>query len=511
MSDKGAAPAPFIKIILPALAGLALSAYFDINHFATGVLCIAALATALAAQRRGAGSAATWLGILLFFFTVSEAATPTSRLPEGQYVTAVAQIREISSVRGRWQHTIADVGYYKPQGAEAAWQKADESIQLSIDTSYAVAPGMQMAFRGWLNPIDTTGSSYGNLMRRRGLHARLYLTPGNMLKEAGYTSATPAYYAYKLHEKAVRRLDRLDLGDDSRAVVAAMVTGDRGTIGRNLRQEYNRSGGAHLLAVSGLHVGIVFILINIVLYLLPAFPRGHIVKNAAAIACIWLYAVTAGLAPSAMRAALMFSFAQLALASSSRRNALNIMLGSAIIMLAVNPNYIADPGFLLSYAAVLSIFVFYRPIFDLVRTGHKLPDAVIGVIVVGFVATVGTAPISSHLFGNFSLIGILINPIVILTAHIIVLLGVVWIIAPAGLLQPLFSAALDTVAGIQNSVIEWSAAQTWAIFEGHLPAAGVFLCYTLIATSAIIVHTTNKYGTHGSRLRGHRGRRRAII
>lgn len=490
MTARSPLSAPFLKIILPTAAGLAIAAYAGINWAVAGIFCAVFTILALLFRERRAGSVFTWLGIMLFFITASKAAESRSSLPMGKHITAIAQIRETPSVTGRWQHTTADIGFYKPSDEPGApWQKVHERIRLSVDTTYAITQGKQLAFRGWLNPIDTAGSSYGTLMRRRGYHGRMYLTPGNLLKETAHTSKTPSYSASRLHTAAAARLNRLKLSDRSRATVAAMTIGDKRYIDRDLRRSYNLSGGAHLLAVSGLHVGIVFILINILLYLLPSFRRGHIIRNIAAIAAIWLYATAAGLSPSVIRAATMFSFAQLALATSSQRNALNILLGSAVVMLAVNPNYAGEPGFILSYCAVLSIFAFYKPIANILHTRYKAVNVILGVIIVGFTATLGTAPLVSHWFGNFSLTGIIINPAVILTAHIIVLFGVLWIIAPIGVLQPVFSAILDRAAGIQNAVVEWSAMQKWAVFEGYLPAAGAFLCYVLVFLSIIILYS----------------------
>src|SRR5699024_10392366 len=102
--------------------------------------------------------------------------------------------------------------------------------------------------------------------------------------------------------------------------------------------DYGTTGASHLLAVSGLHVGIVAMLVNLLLWLLPAFRYGHVVKNAAAITVIGLYTLLTGLSPSAVRAALMFSGAQLALAASRRGNSANILLATASVMLLIRPD-----------------------------------------------------------------------------------------------------------------------------------------------------------------------------
>lgn len=497
MQDAQTSTAPFLKIILPAALGLLLALVIDVPAWIAAACFLAAFLTAILLRRQARGSLYVWVSILLFFFTVAGIRTPRNKIPYGERVTIAVQVGQAPHTRGRWQATTAEAGFLRAdtQDADGGWIRVDERIQLYIDTCYhGITAGNQLVLTGWFNPVDTAGSSYGNLMRMRGIFGRIYLTPGNLLRQAPYTSRTPAYYASLLQEKAIAKLDRLELSDASAAVVTAMTAGDKRGVERELRGRYADTGAAHLLAVSGLHVGIVFILVNLLLYFLPVARRGHIIKNVLAIAAIWLYASMSGLSPSAVRAALMFSFAQAALATSSYRNALNIMLGSAVVMLAVNPNYAGDPSFLLSYSAVLAIFVFFSPLFRLCRTRFKAVNALISVMLIGFTATLGTAPLVSYWFGNFPIAGMVINPLVSITAHAIVMLGVLWVVMPFGIGQSVFSWALGAAAGAQNALVEWSAAQPWAFVHVHLPLWGVLTAYAIYAAIAVFIYARKPVG-----------------
>ena len=99
------------------------------------------------------------------------------------------------------------------------------------------------------------------------------------------------------------------------------------------RPAYSRSGLSHLLAVSGLHTGIVFALVNLLLWWLPLLRRGHLLRNLLAAACIWIYVAAAGFPPSAVRTAVMFTMLQSALASASEYNGLNALAAAAFGML----------------------------------------------------------------------------------------------------------------------------------------------------------------------------------
>ena len=120
---------------------------------------------------------------------------------------------------------------------------------------------------------------------------------------------------------------------DEQALCNAMTAGDRRSLSPALRAAYSRSGTSHLLAVSGLHVGIVFLLANLLLWWLPLVRHGHILRNIAVILLIWLYAAVTGFPPSVVRAALMFSVLQFALASSSEYVGMNTLAGVAFVML----------------------------------------------------------------------------------------------------------------------------------------------------------------------------------
>lgn len=487
MTDGRGSYVPFLKVMVPAAAGMIAATCFSVP-FGVTLACFAAIVVCAVLMRRSAVSNAyVWAAIALFFFGAADINRPRSELPAGERIVAVVQIEESPAVRGRWQTATANVGYWrKADGDDKDWMCVDERIRLSVDTSYHdIEVGAQLAIRGWINPINRTGSGYGRLMQTRGIHRQMYLVAGNLITRSPKVSPTPKTVSAGLQAAAVERLARLDIPPQRLGVVVAMVAGDKRMLESDLRQSYSSSGSAHLLAVSGLHVGIVFVLVNLMLYLLPLLYRGHIAKNIVAIVAMWGYAVLAGLSPSVVRAAFMFSFAQMALATNSYRNGLNIMLGSAVLMLAVNPNYAADPSFVMSYAAVLSIAAFFKPIYSLVETRFRLLNALLAVLIVGLVATLGTAPMVLYWFGQISLVGVLINPVVILTAHVIVMFGVLWLIVSFGFLRPLFSAVLSFAVGVQDAVVGWTASLEWAIVRCDMPLWGSLLTYAVYVSLAV--------------------------
>lgn len=214
----------------------------------------------------------------------------------------------------------------------------------------------------------------------------------------------------RLHEAASERIRRLHLPPDAEAVALAMAAGDQTELTPERRAPYARTGTAHVLAVSGLHVGMVFLYVNLLLGALALLHRGHLLRNAAAIAVIWLFAAAAGLSPGTIRAAVMFTALQLALATTSRYAGVNILSAAAFGMLLWRPSYLFHVGFQLSFLSVAAILLWGIPLYRRLRTPWRAANAAVGMLVVGAVASTATAPLVSYCFGQIPLVGLAVNP-----------------------------------------------------------------------------------------------------
>ena len=195
---------------------------------------------------------------------------------------------------------------------------------------------------------------------------------------------------------------------------------------------------SHLLAVSGLHTGIVFALVNLALWWLPLFRRGHLLKNLRAAVAVWLFVAAAGFPPSAVRAAAMCTVLQAALASASEYVGLNALAAAGFGMLVWNPNWLGDISFQLSFVAVAAILAWGVPLCRRCRTRWKGVNVVVDAYLIGFVATAATAPLVSHTFGVVPLAGLVVNPLAIALAGVVVFGGALWMLAPVGFLAPAF-------------------------------------------------------------------------
>ncbi len=477
MKDKGHPldAMPFVRMLPAIVAGVLLGWYLDVSLW---VPC-AGLAVCYLCAWFTLGRRIGWVYISMSLaftgWTLTALHAPQDAIPTGQRVLLHLRVTDNPATSGRWQRTTAWVEAWR----DTAWHKARQRITLSVDTCHKVAIGHEMVCAAWLNRPDSSG--YANLMRVRGFRGHAFVTRDGVVAVNPYDARSPRIAAARMQRGATGRIARLGMPDDEFALVSAMTTGERRIMSPALKQAYSRVGASHLLSVSGIHMAIVFVLVNALLWLLPLLRRGHIVKNVIAVAAIWIYAAMTGLSAPAMRAAMMFTGAQVALAASLHRGMLNVMAATAAVLLLLDPSQLFDVSFQLSIIAVLSIMLCYKPVFDLVRTRRRWMDAFVGTFTVGVVATVGTAPLVAYYFSNFPLVGLLVNPPVILTSNILVLLSLGWIVAPLDLLQQAAGWAIGHVAKLQNDIVWGAASLPGAAAEVHLSAAGVGLVYLLYA------------------------------
>lgn len=344
------------------------------------------------------------------------------------------------------------------------------------DTTMRFSARDRVAFRQKIRPFREERREYALLMHHRGFigSTSIYPSMAMTLYPAQFTS---------LHDWATQRLrEQLPKGD-ARAVAVAMVTGSRSEITPDLRGQYSRAGASHLLAVSGLHIGIVFMVINLLLLPLSLLTYGNVARSVVALLLIWVYVVLCGAPPSAIRAAVMFSFLQLSLLSSYRYFSLNILSATALLMLMFDTHLLFDISFQLSFLAVAGILLWAVPIYGALRSRSWVVNGVTAATMVGLCSTLATLPLVSHTFGVVSLVGVVINPVVILLANLLVVVGVVAMMIP---FSP-FAHIVEWVAWLQNGLVDWAQSLSWGHLDITISSATVWLLYALFAAITLFV------------------------
>ena len=208
-------------------------------------------------------------------------------------------------------------------------------------------------------------------------------------------------FSHELSQKFVSVLNDNGLKGKEFAVAAALLLGQNDMLDNETRQAYSGSGVMHILSVSGLHVGVIYIIINFLLGFMKKSGRQLYLKTVLILLTIWAYSVLTGLSPSVMRAAAMFTFISIGNASRRHVHIINSLAVSAITLLLINPFLIMNIGFQLSYIAILGIVFINKPIADLWQPRNRILDYIWGLIAVSIAAQAATGPLAMYYFQQF--------------------------------------------------------------------------------------------------------------
>lgn len=466
---------PVLKLLVPFAAGIALSGWYTLPlwFLAGAFVCTGLVALLLRSSAAAAGM------LLTAGFTAAQLRTPQPTVPRDVETAYEIVVEGFPADRGRYASADASVAAWRDP-AEGHWYPSDARVRLYADSLTELRPGERLRCRGAVRPFRGGAESYRRLMRRRGYAGTLWISERTILERI------PEQHT-NLHRAAVERLSRLPMSPEAAAVAEAMAAGERRGITPELRAAYSRSGLSHLLAVSGLHTGIVFVLINLALWWLPLLRRGHLLKNLLAAGAVWLFVAAAGFPPSAVRAAVMCTVLQAALASASEYVGMNALAAAAFGMLLWNPNWLGDISFQLSFLAVAAILAWGVPLCRRCRTRWKALNIVIDAYLIGFVATAATAPLVAHTFGIIPLAGLAINPLAIALAGVVVFCGALWMLLPVGFLAPAFGFVTGTAAEGINALARLTASLPGGAADytpGGWLTAAVYALFALATAAA---------------------------
>lgn len=235
-------------------------------------------------------------------------------------------------------------------------------------------------------------------------------------------------WSFKLRDKLLGLFSFIGMTGDEYAVASALTIGDKVNLDAEIKRAYISSGAMHILAVSGMHVALLYWVLNLVLSFFDKIRYGKYIKFALLLISIWMYAVITGMSASVLRATVMFSFVIAGQASSRHISIFNSLAASAFFLLLWNPYNLVDAGFQLSYIAVLSIVILYPLIYKLVTFNNWLSNEIWSITACTIAAQIGTFPISIYYFHQFPNLFLISNLIIIPFSTFIIYFSILLII-----------------------------------------------------------------------------------
>ena len=388
---------------------------------------------------------------------------------------AIARVRAVKN-QGSWKQTGGRCLIY--------FRKDDNSVKL--------IPGDRVVFISGFSEIPFNGNpyefNYKKYMHRHRVFKQIFLETESWEK-IGENKGSPLLLAgVKMQNHLFQKYREYGMKDDVLEVAGALTLGLREKLGDEIKQSYRVSGAVHILAISGLHVGILYVVLFYSLSFLKKTRYGKIVMVLVILCALWFFALLTGLSPSVLRASTMFSFVLIGQSLRRHSNVYNSLAISAFILLFINPSLIFNVGFQLSYCAVLGIVILQPRLHNLMRSRFWLVDKISGLVAVSIAAQLATFPLSLYYFHQFPVYFWLTNIIVIPLTILILYFGFLFFLFSV---QPLVAGFIGKVQALlisgMNVSVETIRELPLSIIDGiNISEAESIILYCIVIFTSLL-------------------------
>ena len=493
---------PLLRLLVPYIAGIVLAdrlwvpieGWLQYGIAACGALLI--VMCVLCAMHRMAwlmGVASTCFFLVLggIGYTLSRDAAqyawPTHK------TVYEARVADTPQQRTRSSRCVMEVTAWSDS---AEWRSVERKVFAYMQPcaeAHSLQAGDIVCFRGKVraphNFSDDLDFDYARYVTMQGAAGTVYLPRGSWV-HVGTDSSSLSTRMLRLRHSLQTKYMAHTFEGDALGVLMALTLGDKRELNDDVRAAYTDAGVAHMLALSGLHVGIIY---GMLVFLMQGvFRRRSLrwLREILTIAVLWLFALMVGMSASVVRAVFMCTLYILARWVSHESNAISVLSLAAFVMLLVDPLYLFDIGFQLSFMAMAAI-LWLEPHLEILFRRHSLhpvPAYFVGVACMSLAAQLGTLPLTLYHFGTFPTYFLLTNLVVILYLSVVLQLTVVWwVLALAGLplaapLSHVIQVLVEWVNQLLSHITSWPYAQLHV--EGFHAGTALF-AYLFILFAAL--------------------------
>jgi competence protein ComEC len=415
------------------------------------------------------------LGCYVSLISKQEALAGDIPWEEGKGYLAEVQRYDVPKANSS-ENLLAVVAIKGAQG----WQPQKSLVLVYHQMEEALYPGQVI----WVpsNPERLAPPSFPNefnykrFLAAKGIHFRqflgkkLALLPLKQSNDLNFTLEHLRHYFAGV-------IDQYVLRPESKQIALALLLGQKESLSKEVKQAYSATGTQHILAVSGLHVGIIY---SILLLPLTFFKQeGHALRKTylfLVLGLIWIYALMTGFSPSVVRAVVMFSLVTLGQMRKRKPSIWNILAFSALLLLVLDPDIQADLGFQLSYLAVAGIVGLQPILLRMWAPSNRVLDYFWQMATVTLAAQLITSPLTLHYFHTFPTYFLVANLLIVPLSYIILCAGVPFLLlAWIPILGSLLGVSVDFLLFIQNEITYTLQELPAALWQGiHLSLVGMF-------------------------------------
>ncbi len=496
-------PSPIFRLIFPFILGISFSENFNLS---ISILCIALSVSILCSitifniekLNTMKNSWINGVSSMVSFFLIGSILLniQNSNRPSIEEVTGDSTIQAVvySQTNKKGQHIkfIAKT-LYNTKFTNKKQNNYKVLCYVKTDTlSEILQRGDTILFNSHIQEIKNRGNphefSYSTFMARKGVWLQTFIDIKNWKLQHPYQNRHD--YIDKLRKLLDKRISKINSSEENIAILKALTLGNKSDLNESTTEKFRAAGAMHVLAVSGLHVGVFYWLISL-FFIKTRIIRNQLILASISISLIWIYALITGFSPSVQRAAIMFSLINFSNLIGRTGNIYNTLSISAFILLLYDPYNLFNIGFQFSYLAVVSIVYFQPKIQQLFKTKYFVPNIIWKISTVSIAAQIGVAPLSIYYFNEFPLYFLVSNIIVIPIAPIIIHTTIAHIIFQDIKLLPviiepilnisiwIFTESIDIISSLPYS-------QFKNIFITKLQTLSIYI--TIAITGAFIVY-----------------------
>ncbi|MBC7749405.1 MAG: ComEC family competence protein, partial [Methylotenera sp.] len=337
-------------------------------------------------------------------------------------------------------------------------------------------------------PNNPNQFDYSKYLEIKQIYAQLYADVDE-IKIGTEIEKNIWYYSSKLRTRIIRNLENNNFNKTELNVAIALIMGQQQDISPDIIRDYQYAGAVHILSVSGLHIGFILLFVTFILKPIPNSKRGSFIKLIIILLSLSMFGIIAGLAPSVVRSVTMFSF--VAIGNHLRRsvNIYHTLLVSVLLILLVEPSFLFDVGFQLSYIALFFI-IWLQPLLSSIwKPKYKVSKYIWDILTVSFAAQIGTLPLSIYYFHQFPGLFFITNLIIIPLLSIIMILGVLVMLLSGFNIIPVFLSQLlewsiyylnkiiNAIASLERFIIQDIPLHFYLLLSGYLLLFTVILWF----------------------------------
>lgn len=421
-----------------------------------------------------------WFGLLTFLVMISVGILTTNihnqknfsshythqiALQKNALKTGVFRIREVLKSGNYYDKYVIDI-------LEIDGNKASGKSLLNIEKD-SLKPALKVDdiiiskidFKDLIHPLNPNQFDYKNYLEKKYIYHQLFTT-NNLLLKVNSNTHTLFGIAYNIRNFINKKLKAYHFKPDELAIINALLLGQRQDISEEVYTSYTNAGAIHILAVSGLHVGIILIILTFILKPLERFKHGKFIKTFLLVSILWSFALIAGLSASVTRAVTMFSIVTIALNLKRPTNIYNTLAISMFVILLFKPLFLFDVGFQLSYLAVFAIVTIDPFLYKLWKPKYWVTDKFWHTFTITVSAQFGIIPVSLLYFHQFPSLFFVSNLLIIPFLGIILGFGIVIILlAVLNRLPDFVATTYGYIISLMNDFIRWVSHQESFLFK----------------------------------------------